>query len=640
MLYIGDIVQSKFESSFNPRFLEMYARSVIKDPKIALTEIVANAWDAGATEVSIIWPNEEVGGSVSVEDNGCGMTFDEFKQRWAEASYDRTEKQGDTIVLSDGSVRKVFGRNGMGRFGMFYFSDTYKVSTWKDGTENTFSVIRDSTPFHIEHFDIKEKKGSGTIVSCIRDKSTSILVDANVIESWLQEKFFNSSNFEIKINGKTLSLNICKMIKQQTVTLSNGKDIVITRYEVPEKSKKGGVLFRVNNRPVGEPDWNLLKYAIDPKKDGVSRLLITVDVDFLESSVEPDWTSFKNSDEVKKVIRESLASVEHSIEDVVKNVRHNRKKAAVKKNLMEIRKMSNIQHKDLDSFLQSVLDNCPSLTDNDLSKILESLVNMEQSNSKYLLMDKLSKITPENIDDLDEILSEWSVAEAKIVFKEISERIKVLEKMESIVNNKETLEVQVLQPLIGRNLWIFGPEFDSCSFTSNKSITTVMRTLFGSKTESDPHRPDFVILPNGGTVGFYSADSYDYRNSSGEPRGFSKIVIVELKKGGFSIGLDEMMQAIKYAIKLKNTSHISGTPEYLCYVVGSKIEQGLGEQENKPDVLAIPIQYDALIRAADARLLGIRQKMEESFDYLANLDNDVTETVKEYPDLSDIIGSK
>jgi hypothetical protein len=618
----------------------MYARSVIKDPKIALTEIVANAWDAGATKVSITWPNEEVGGSVSVEDNGCGMTFDEFKQRWTEASYDRTEKQGDTITLPDGSVRKVFGRNGMGRFGMFYFSDTYKVSTWKDGTENTFAVVRDSTPFHIEHLETKEKRGSGTIVSCIRDKATSVLVDANAIESWLQDKFFNSSNFDIKLNGKSLTLNICKLVDQQTVTLSNGKDVIITRYELPEKSKKGGVLFRVKNRPVGEPDWSLLKYAIDPKKDGVSGLLITVDVDFLESSVEPDWTAFKKTDEVKKILRESLAQVEYSIKDVVNNVRHNRKKAAVRKNLVEIRKMSNIQHKDLDSFLQSVLDNCPSLTDEDLSKILESLVNMEQSNSKYSLMDKLSKITPDNIDDLDDILSEWSVADAKIVFKEISERIKVLEKMEDIVNDKETLEVQVLQPLIGRNLWIFGPEFDSCSFTSNKSITTVMRDLFGAKMESDSHRPDFVILPNEGTVGFYSADSYDYRNSSGEPRGLSKIVIVELKKGGYSIGLDEMTQAIKYAVTLKNTGRINGSPEYLCYVVGSKIDQGVGEQENKPDVLAIPIQYDALIRAADARLLGIRHKIEESFEFLTNLDNDVTETVKEYPDLSDILGSK
>ena len=265
---------------------------------------------------------------------------------------------------------------------------------------------------------------------------------------------------------------------------------------------------------------------------------------------------------------------------------------------------------------------------------------MEQANSKFSLMEKLSKITPGNIDDLDDILSEWSVADAKIVFKEISERIKVLERMESIVNDKETLEVQVLQPLIGHNLWIFGPEFDSCSFTSNKSITKVMRELFGAKVNSDIHRPDFVILPKEGTVGVYSADAFDYKNSSGESRGLSKVVIVELKRGGSSIGPEEIGQAAGYAIKLKNTGNIPGSPQYLCYVVGSKLEQGADVQTNGPDITTIPIQYDALINAADARLLGIRKKIEESFDSLANLDNDVTETVNEFPDLGNIIGSK
>lgn len=627
------------ESSFNPRFLEAYARSVIKDPKIALTEIVANAWDAGATEVSIIWPNEEIGGLISVEDNGCGMTFDEFKQCWTEASYDRMEKQGDIVTLRDGSQRKVFGHNGIGRLGMFCFSNEYEVITWKGGMKNRFSIVRDSTPFHIEHHETVEKKGSGTIIRCIRDNASTILVDSNVIETWLQNKFFNSSNFNIKLNGKTIALNICKMINQQKITLSNNENIIITRYELPEKSKKSGVLFRVNNRPVGEPDWKLLKYAINPRRDGVYGLLITVDVDFLESYVEADWTSFKNNDEVRNVLHESLAHVELSIKDVVKNVRNNRKKSAIKRNLMEIRKMSDIEHKDLDSFLQSVLDNCPSLTDEDLSNVLESLIRMEQSNSKYSLMDKLSRITSDNIDDLDGILSEWSVAETKIVFKEISSRIKVLERMESIVNNKDTLEVQVLQPLIGRNLWIFGPEFDSCSFTSNRSITTVMRDLFGFEVESDPHRPDFVIVPEG-TVGVYSADAYDYINTSGETRGLSKVVIVELKKGGSLIGLEEIGQAANYAMKLKNTGKIPGSPHYLCYVIGSRLQPGIDVQTNGPDITTIPIQYDGLIHAADARLLGIRRKMETSFDYLADLDNDVTETVREYPYLDDIVGLK
>ena len=51
------------------------------DPDVALTELVANTWDAGAAKVAVIIP-EETGGLLSVEDDGHGMTEDQFRKRW------------------------------------------------------------------------------------------------------------------------------------------------------------------------------------------------------------------------------------------------------------------------------------------------------------------------------------------------------------------------------------------------------------------------------------------------------------------------------------------------------------------------------------------------------------------------------
>jgi len=50
-------------------------------PQVALTELVANAGDAGATRVDLILPGE-IGGSLTVTDNGHGMTPAHFKKRW------------------------------------------------------------------------------------------------------------------------------------------------------------------------------------------------------------------------------------------------------------------------------------------------------------------------------------------------------------------------------------------------------------------------------------------------------------------------------------------------------------------------------------------------------------------------------
>src|SRR5262245_56755014 len=72
---------------YDPRFLETHAGPrILNDPRIAVVELVANAWDAGATKVQIAWPDAEVGVAFSIEDNGTGLTNTEFRRRWRSLS--------------------------------------------------------------------------------------------------------------------------------------------------------------------------------------------------------------------------------------------------------------------------------------------------------------------------------------------------------------------------------------------------------------------------------------------------------------------------------------------------------------------------------------------------------------------------
>ena len=67
---------------FDDRFLDRYAGPIISDPAIAIIELVANAWDAYATRVNIIWPKRTDGIAFSIDDNGKGMTPEQFQRRW------------------------------------------------------------------------------------------------------------------------------------------------------------------------------------------------------------------------------------------------------------------------------------------------------------------------------------------------------------------------------------------------------------------------------------------------------------------------------------------------------------------------------------------------------------------------------
>lgn len=52
---------------FGEGFFDDYAGKLITDPHVAVIELVANSWDAGAQHVTLTWPSEIKGKFGSVE---------------------------------------------------------------------------------------------------------------------------------------------------------------------------------------------------------------------------------------------------------------------------------------------------------------------------------------------------------------------------------------------------------------------------------------------------------------------------------------------------------------------------------------------------------------------------------------------
>ena len=69
------------EPLFDERFLNNYAGTIVSDPSTAIVELVANCWDAYATEVRITLPSAKNERHFKIEDDGNGMTRDELRKR-------------------------------------------------------------------------------------------------------------------------------------------------------------------------------------------------------------------------------------------------------------------------------------------------------------------------------------------------------------------------------------------------------------------------------------------------------------------------------------------------------------------------------------------------------------------------------
>lgn len=83
---------------FEENYIFRNNKSITSNNDIALTELIANAWDAGAHNVNITIPHE-LNEIIMVEDDGIGMTDEEFRSRWMTLNYDRQKRQGKDVVF-------------------------------------------------------------------------------------------------------------------------------------------------------------------------------------------------------------------------------------------------------------------------------------------------------------------------------------------------------------------------------------------------------------------------------------------------------------------------------------------------------------------------------------------------------------
>ena len=92
---------------------------------------------------------------------------------------------------------------------------------------------------------------------------------------------------------------------------------------------------------------------------------------------------------------------------------------------------------------------------------------------------------------------------------EIDNRISVIEAIRKLSNDKSVDELHVLHPLIASARWVFGPEFDSPEFASNRQLQTAIEKVFDKKVEktvftNSRKRPDIVVV---GDSTFYNGNN-------------------------------------------------------------------------------------------------------------------------------------
>ena len=611
------IQQSLFEDDFLIRTLGEIAYR----PETAISELVANAWDAGATCVKVEIP-DAIGGTISVSDNGVGLNQDLFLTRWMKLGYKRSQHQGEWAEFPtklESRRRKAYGRNGQGRHALLCFGEEYHVETLRDGEEKAFRfTVRPSSnesPFVLTETIETGRETHGTRVWT--QVTRRLPSDAQISEA-ISLAFLSDPTFSIEVNERRISFESFDVAHEEPITIPSGT-CKVKFLRLPETAKgRTGVAFWVGNRLVGQPSYQILGTPLlDGRSTAARNHFVIVQSDDLFNHVKPDWSGFMRTDSFLEVADEIASHVGKVAAKLNASAIDDTKKAAYIENRDGIRSLTPLGKTELKEFVDGFVERVPGINADILAAGVAAAVNLEQSRSGKALLLQLASIPESEAEQLSTLLQDWTVKDALSVLDEIGRRSATVEAIKKLKGDKSAEELKTMHPLVAQCRWLFGPEFESPSYLSNTTIRSAAEQVFKKQIDvtqiANPRqRPDLVFAKQS-TYGITGIDDID--TDSGISR-LSKLLLIELKRGDALIVLKHVHQAQQYIQDLLNCGLLDGAPHITAFVVGHRVDPKLDRvtRIGDPEVARIyPISFDQLVRTAESRLFGLSKTLDSHF---------------------------
>lgn len=612
-----------FPSLYEDDYIIRSLGTIVSQPDIALTELVANAWDAGATNVYISIPenNNQI---LYVEDDGVGMSEEEFKQHWMKLRYNRLKNQGRDVIFPDGvnNKRIAFGRNGVGRHGLFCFGNEYVVITQKDGKKLTFKIKPNvqNEPFAVIERKEEISDGHGTRLEVVVTKN---LPKPNKMIEILSARFLHGPQFRITVNHTTLDISDLTGSQEPIELRVEGTDIELTAYFIDttkagRKSIFQGIAFWQNGRLVGEPSWVLGKTMIlDGRTTLAKRYTFIFKSEDLSDYIKEDWSGFKVCNETEMMFKEVESFVNQCFDDAASTsaeIVTENLDSSIKASLKTLNPLVREEVKDV---ITGIVKNNPKVKQDSVDLVVQTVINLEKSKNGHDLLEKLSHLNADDINGLNELLSKWTVGDALVVLNEIDRRLSIITAIRKLSSEKTTDELHVLHPIIAESRWLFGPEYESSEYIFNRQMRTAVSKIFGedklyTADINYKKRPDLICLPNS-TIGVTGIEEMTADLNLAKVR---RLLLIELKKGAFKITREERNQAQGYVEDLL-ASNLGNECQITAYVVGDSIADNLKSPIKVGDGNQGTIYvttYDQLVDTAERRMFGLRQIIASRYD--------------------------
>jgi hypothetical protein len=544
------------------RTLEHLGVQMYKRRDTAIAELVANCWDAGANEVRIIVPTREEYAPehsvITVQDDGSGMDEGQVENEYLIIGRNRRVIDGGV-----GPDRLIMGRKGIGKLAGFGIAAHMTVSTVRNGRMTEFMLDMNSLKTEdnkVEEVPIMGRIKTppsgftqGTLITLSKLKHSTAL-DINNLRESLSRRFSRTIRGRMKIivNNQELgepNLNLefrFPEVDYHTETLPDGSQInyyYAFAKETIKSAQLRGFTIYVRGKTAQAPPFFFDVEGTASGQHSTKYVIGAIEADFLDEGVT-DETDFISTDR-QEIDWESERVNQLKVwgEALCRRV---------------LRDCTDFKGAKFEAWLFTEPTIAPRIEvlepklRTQISGFLKTLSRVEEKSDRALILadalirayefrqfhDVVADIEkvaddPEKLRELLIHLHEWKPLESRAILEIIKGRLSILDKFHRMIVNDapETAHKQGddnIHDLLAGYPWLINPDWQVLA--EEKRISSQLKEWNIQEIPDDADRL-----------------RYDFLALSGE----GKLIIIEIKRSGHPVTIDDLSRLEKYKDRLQ-----------------------------------------------------------------------------------------
>ena len=487
------------------------------------------------------------------------MTFDQVNDRYLRLGRDRRAVEGDH---SPGG-RPVLGRKGIGKLAGFGVAKMVEVWTVRDGHLTAFRMDYDKITavqsevaaykpelLHDRPVEATDPVRAGTMVRLSRIQLKNRINGERFIRGLVRRFSLLSADFEVEVNGESLErLDMPLQFRFPAAGLEadDVPGIGTIRWwigftEKPiQVDEARGVSVLARGKVAQAPFFFELAGGAQSQL-GLQYLTGEVIADGLDSDDADLIATDRASVLWEHPIAEPLlAWGQGKIRELLREWSKLRQKTQIKRlqdttpYMSMVEKFPEREQKELLSAIRTLAD-IPTITNDRLDELVRILIQAFENDHFLNVIRALRDIEESAQDELVRLIEDWDVIEAVQTAQLVRGRVEIIETFELMIDRRVP-EKPDMQDFLKTHPWLIDPSWQMMAH--EKALDTVLEKHFNTERRIKKRggsRLDFMCL----------ADS-------------THAVVVEVKRPGLKVGVDELRQLEDYLIYLREKYQESNT---------------------------------------------------------------------------------